>query len=92
MTPSVSTATSWSIGINAVRLREAVFRLFRRVWSADKMILELLTSEYVVVALFDASFSAATTGPKISITFPAAARIPTIDAAALRGSMEMEWK
>jgi hypothetical protein len=29
------------------------------------------------------------TGPRISTTFPAAPKIPTIDAATLRGSMRM---
>lgn len=54
--------------------------------SADRIILELLTSAKMVAALLVVSLMVEMNGPKVSATLPAAAIMPMIDAATLKGS------
>ena len=54
--------------------------------SADKTILELLTSAKMVAAILVVSLTVEMNGPKVSATLPAAAMMPMIDAATLKGS------
>jgi hypothetical protein len=84
--PSVKVITSWVTGISSRRFRGALSMSSKSTCSADKTILELLTSAKMVAAILVVSLTVEMNGPKVSATLPAAAMMPMIDAATLRGS------
>ena len=85
----MNVAISWSSWIRSFRFRGIKSGSSKSFCNADKIMMELLISEQIARVLGCASLSIDMTGPRISTTFPAAAKIPTIDAATLRGSMRM---